>query len=531
MIHTEEKATRFRQRCAAVRAVGLVMALALMPVAVFAHAGLTRSAPKANSTSKPSPKLVELWFNEELEPNLNTIEVKDSQGQRVDKGAVTLSEGDKKAQVELNDLAGGTYTVNWKAVSMDEHTIRGKFTFTVEASEGGAAAAGTPPAPTRAAGTQGAATPPQPEATTESSAPRVGGGSDEMSWTQTLIRWLSYLAMMMLFGGFAFRLLVLAPALRRATAGGSEGVVAVAASERRALTLSWASVVLLALTTLVALVMQASAMFDKTFAEALSPALLGRVIAETGYGGSWLLQALSVVALTVILFLLSGRIKRSPAGEHAALWWAGLLVGAVLLVAPSWTGHAMAAIKHFRLAVFSDWLHLLAGGFWVGGLFHLALTWPPALAPLTKPQRTRSLHHVIHLFTRVAMPSVALLVIAGLYNTWAHVPRLEAFWMTPYGKILFLKLLLVGVMLLLGGLHNFYYGKKAAALEKAEATDPQAHDAAKLERGFSRSVALEAGLGILVLLVTAVLVFTTPARNHPAMNQMNAGAGVNQEQR
>lgn len=530
MINAEEKATRILPRSAA-RAVILVMALALMPAAVFAHAAMIRSAPKANSKSQQSPKLVELWFNEELEPNLNTIEVKDGRGQRVDKGAVILSEGAKKVQVELNDLAAGAYTVDWKAVSTDEHTVHGKFTFTIEAPEGGAAVAATTPTPATAAGTQGVATPTQPAATPESSAPQAGGGTDDISWTQTVVRWLSYMAMMMIFGGFAFRLLVLAPALRHATAGSTEGADAGAASERRALTLSWASVILLALTTLVALVMQASAMYDKTFGEALSPVLLGRVITETGYGGSWVLQAVSVVALAIILFMLGGRIKRSPSGEHAALWWAGLVAAAVLLVAPSWTGHATAAIKHFRLAVFSDWLHLLAGGFWVGGLFHLALTWPPALPLLTKPQRTRSLHHVIRLFTRVAMPSVALLVIAGLYNTWAHVPRLEAFWMTPYGKVLFLKLLLVGVMLLLGGLHNFYYGKKAAALEKAEATDPQAHDAAKLERGFSLSVALEAGLGILVLLFTAVLVFTTPARNHPAMEQMNAGASVNQEQK
>lgn len=526
MIHTEEKATRFRHRSAA-RVVVLVMALALMPVAVYAHAAMTRSAPKANSKSHQAPKLVELWFNEELEPNLNTIEVKDSQGQRVDKGAVALFEGNKKVQVEVGELTAGAYAVDWKAVSTDEHTVHGKFTFTVEGVEGAAATSTAPPTPAQTTGVQGAET---PAMATPEPAPRTAVSADDVSWTQTIVRWLSYMAMMMLFGGFAFRLLVLAPALRHA-AGHSECARAMAASERRALALSWASVVLLALTTLVALVLQASAMFDKAFGEALSPALLWRVLTETGYGGSWVLQALCVIALGVVLFLLGARIKRSPEGEHAALWWVGLAASAALLVAPSWTGHATAAIKHFRLAIFSDWLHLLAGGFWVGGLFHLALTWPTALPLLTKPQRTRSLHHVIRLFTRVAMPSVALLILAGLYNTWTHVPRLQAFWMTPYGQVLVLKLLLVGLMLLLGGLHNFYYGKKAAALEKAEADDPQAHDGANLERGFFRSVALEAGLGLLVLLVTAVLVFITPARNHTAMDQMNAGAGVVQEQR
>ena len=40
---------------------------------------------------------------------------------------------------------------------------------------------------------------------------------------------------------------------------------------------------------------------------------------------------------------------------------------------------------------------------------------------------------------------------------------------------------------------------------------------ARLDRRFHRSVALEAVLGVVVLIVTAVLVFLTPARSHPAM--------------
>lgn len=506
----------------------LLLTLAFAHTTALAHAKLVRSEPKANAKLQQRPKLVELWFNEELEPNLNTIEVKDGQGRRVDKGAVTLAEGNKKAQVELGELSGGTYTVDWKAVSEDEHTIRGKFVFAVEVP----AEAAATPAPPQAAAAQtpaapGAAQSPAPQA----SPSQPGGWADDVSMTQTVVRWLSYLAMMTLFGGFAFRLLVLAPALRLATASTAEGGEAVAASERRALALSWVSVALLALTTLVALALQASAVFDKPFGEALSPALLGRVITETGYGGSWLLQALSAAAIAVILFLLGVQVRRGGAGEHSALWWAGLAGGAALLVAPSWTGHAAAAVRHFRLAVFSDWLHLLAGGFWVGGLFHLALTWPPALRQLNARQRAGSLRHIIRLFTRVAVPSVALLVLAGLYNTWAHVPSLRAFWMTPYGEVLALKLLLVLLMVLLGGLHNFYYGRKAALLEKAEGGGPVAGDPDGLGRSFSRSVALEAGLGALVLLVTAVLVFMTPSRNHPAMDPVNAGAEVINEKR
>src|SRR5207247_1334746 len=105
-------------------------------------------------------------------------------------------------------------------------------------------------------------------------------------------------------------------------------------------------------------------------------------------------------------------LKRAPAKEHTALWWAALIVGIVLLVAPSWTGHAAAAIKDFRLAVLTDWLHLVAGAFWVGGLFHLALVTRPTLQKLDRTKRAGVLYQIIRLFTRVAIPTVYVLSVS-----------------------------------------------------------------------------------------------------------------------
>ena len=503
-----------RTEFARLTCVGLLVAF--LPVVALAHAKLVRSQPKAKENLSRAPKLIELWFSEELEPGLNTIEVKDPQGNRVDRGQVTLSEGNKKAQIELGELRPGSYTVVWKTVAADQHSIKGQFTFTVTASS--ATSRGTPPGAGQTA--------PTPDVMPGMSPEEDQG--EQISSVQVLVRWLSYLAMMVIFGGFAFRLLVLVPSLHRALEG-DERRTAVGASERRALTLSWIGVILLALTSVVALVLQASAVFDTSLAQSLSPSILMRTLA-TGYGASWSLQIISVGAIGVILLLLTRRVKRRPANEHSLLWWAGLLAGAALLVAPSWTGHAVASSKDFRLAVFTDWLHLLAGGFWVGGLLHLALTLPAALSVISKPQRVIAVHHFIKRFTRIAIPSVALLVLAGLYNTWAHIPSIKAFWMTPYGQTLALKLIVVGVMLLLGGLNNFHFGKRAARLLKAQ-NDVGGVELAKLERGFRRSVALEAGLGVVVLLVTAVLVFLTPARNHPAMSPNDSQSTVLSDQR
>jgi len=494
-----------------------ILLLAFLPVPALGHAKLVRSEPKPKETLATVPKLVELWFSEELEPGLNTIEVKDQAGKRVDRGEVALGEGNKKAQLELGELTPGLYTVTWKALSADQHAMRGSFVFTVSASSP------TPPPVSASFDQSPNISPTTTPHNQDQSMSGAEDSGDQIFWGQTLVRWVSYISMMLLFGGFGFRSLVLIPALRRAL-DGAERTEAGKAGVRRILRLLWLGVVLLAVTSVVALVLQASDVFDKSFAEALSPSVLSQVLA-TGYGPSWILKVGALTAIAVILLPLTKGANRHPEREQSALWWAGLVAGIVLLIAPSWTGHAMVSVKHFRLAVLTDWLHLLAGGFWVGGLFHLALAWPYALSKISDRNRPVAVHHLIRSFTRTAMPSVALLVLAGLYNTWAHVPGIRALWVTPYGQALSVKLLLVLLMLLLGAINNYHFGKRAARLaHKQENSDTES--ALPIERRFYRSIAFEASLGVVVLLVTAVLVFLTPARNHPAMDNAAATEAI-----
>jgi copper transport protein len=494
---------------AAAGAAAVLLALALLPASARAHAKLLRSQPAAGSTAGRPPVFVELWFNEELEPNLNTVEVKDARGGRVDRGEVTLGEGGKKVQVALGELTAGTYDVEWKAVSADGHTIRGRFNFAVAGDASAAATQSPSPGQKEPArGTVSAATPvPQ------------GAGSNPaeespITWADSFVRWLGYLAMITLFGGFALRLFVLGPAFRYGSADETPGGdAASAAAERRTLLLLRAGVVVLFVSLPMSLVLQSSEVFGGGLGEAASRDHLGGLIGATGFGRSWLLQTAAAAALLVITALLGRSVKdERTATGGAGLWWAGLVAAALLLYGPVMTGHAAAAAKEYALSSVSDWLHLVAAGFWVGGLFHLALALPPALSRLDGVRRARTLDRVITLFTRLAVPSVAVLLLAGLYNSWTHVGSLGELWDTPYGRTLLVKVLLVLPMLALGALNGFRLGPHANRLAAAGSGTGNAG----VERGFVRSVKAEALLGVLVLLATAALVFITPARGHPA---------------
>lgn len=511
---------RFRILNKVVRGLLVGSFLALLPIVGFAHAKLVRSEPSAKAKLTQAPKLVELWFSEELEPDLGTIEVKNQQGTKVDIGDVVLAKDSRKLQKELGPLESGVYTVSWKAISADEHAMRGSFTFTLTTAT-------SMPASRAPEGRQ-------PNESMSLDSPETPTNSDsdlseKVAWSQTLARWTSYLAMMMIFGSFAFWTMVLRPAFSKIQERG-EVLNAMMASESRMLLLAWSSIGILFLASGAALLIQAANVFDTSLAETFSLYVIRRTLAS-GYGIFWIFQVISTVVVSLIMLAITIQKVRIPAASQTTLWWIGLAASAILVFTPSWTGHALASSREFRLSVVADWFHLLAAGFWVGGLFHLVLTLPKGLTALAPPRRGIALHQAISCFTRVAMPSVAILGLAGLYSAWAHIPRLDGLWKTPYGKILVVKLGIVGLMLLLGAIHSFHFGKRFARAVEDASSPQNSKTQSTLHLRFFRSVALEAALGALVLLVTAILVFMTPARSHPAMDKTEPQPAQSEQRR
>ena len=99
----------------------------------WAHAFLNHAEPKVGSTITSSPAEIRIWFTQELEPAFSTLEVQDAQGKEVDKKDAHLDDKDKSLfLVSLPQLPAGTYTVIWRAVSVDTHRTQGTFHFTIK---------------------------------------------------------------------------------------------------------------------------------------------------------------------------------------------------------------------------------------------------------------------------------------------------------------------------------------------------------------------------------------------------------------
>jgi len=132
----------------------------------------------------------------------------------------------------------------------------------------------------------------------------------------------------------------------------------------------------------------------------------------------------------VALLLLAVRLPRRRTPIVQAL----LAVGLAL----TWAGaeHASAGIQ-VPVAMVSSVLHLLAMSAWLGGLAAL-------LACLRRgglPTAT------VHRYSRLALTSVTVLAVTGVYQSWRGLGSLDALTQTSYGRLLVAKAAAVVVLL------------------------------------------------------------------------------------
>lgn len=109
----------------------LLFGLALGIGAAEAHALLDHADPRVGNTVT-KPRVVSLWFTQNLESSFSTAEVLDANGARVNAGNAVVDSHDRKLlRVPVKALPAGTYTVKWHVLSVDTHTTEGNFIFHV----------------------------------------------------------------------------------------------------------------------------------------------------------------------------------------------------------------------------------------------------------------------------------------------------------------------------------------------------------------------------------------------------------------
>jgi copper transport protein len=432
-----------------------LLVFASPPGNAFAHANLDGSEPEQGVALAEAPPVISLEYSEELDPRLSRVQLVDVNSQVIVEGPGEVDLASPRIlTLELPALSDGAYSAVWQVRSaVDGHITRGSVNFSVGAA--GPRPSLLPP-------------PGAPEPATALPSP-----------LDTVIRWMSFLAGALLVGAALFGPLVWRPAFL-AWEGPDEGADRSASRLlQRLVQLGSMSLILLTLAGVVYGATQASVGVDAPLFRIAFFDLLG------GHTGRVVLSRLAVLGLAALLAR-----QLPPAGRGPArAWWEVSALGLGALLTISLQSHSAA--QGSPLAVAVDWLHLAAMSAWIGGLAPLFLlilrTGLPA--GLLVPR-----------FSRVALASVVILTLTGLYSAYQHVGSLGALAETTYGRTLSAKGVFTILIIAFGAVNLLVLSPRLSSGEPA---------AARRLRG---TVRFELILASFVLLASGVMTAVSPAR-------------------
>lgn len=390
-------------------AIGLAAtATALVVVgAASAHAYLVKTAPSASGILSGPPPDVSLTFDEAVEPRFAIVSVTDAAGhQQATEHPARSPANPNTLVVPLRPhLPEGWYLVYWRAISVDGHPVQGAFTFAIGPNEG--------PAP-------------------QFVVPKISGSAT----TPRLViaRWLMFLTVMTAIGLFVLRIAIARPLVRR-----------VDGSSLRAVSIAFVIVSVLGLIAIPVYLDLATAIDSLHSVFALGA--LVPLFRVTAFGRAYvdleICFALFCVAAWIALWVDRPKNPQRSIAELGAGTGA-LVAAAAVLVIPGVAGHAAQTAPR-GLSLLLDWLHLLSGSVWIGGLIGLLVVWQS----LPRQSRVAGLAVCVPRFSNVAFVSVFVLLSSGIGATIIHMPTLASLWQTSYGQAILVKSgLLAGAMAL-----------------------------------------------------------------------------------
>jgi copper transport protein len=291
-----------------------------------------------------------------------------------------------------------------------------------------------------------------------------------------------YLSAMLVIGSCAFILLI---ATRVSHLSGSYLELSAVVPSTRLLA-RWATVILAF--AMVARLLAQGFMLGEGESLVIAP-----LLETTLWGWGWLVGAAGT--LVIAGGLIFGR------GRRAA--WRVTAVGTIAVALSfSLTGHA-TSVSSPMLHVTLDTIHAMAAGGWLGTLLVVATIGLRTVLMLPVERRGHAASELINAFSTFALLCAATLAITGVVAAWSHLPTISALWQTQYGQALFRKLVVISLMALVGAFNWLFI--------KPRLTNP---DAIALLR---KSAAVELTIGVVVVILTAILVGTSPPDSEDEM--------------
>ncbi len=375
---------------------------------------------------------------------------------------------------------------------------------------------------------------------------------DPQTLLPIIVRYLGFMSLTMLVGGFGFVCLIFPPGLLS-----REGYQVL---NRHLGRVQAGSILIVTLTSAADLILRTLSMSGGS--QATLGLALPMVLQHTHFGTVWIIRILLLGLLGAAWWLrLQGAAAPSRFAWIAAIprvglsgmtWWLRLLgttaspqfawvsfCGACFVaLTTTLSGHS-ADWGDLAVPVLVDWVHLIAISIWIGGLFTFGFVLKRSLAASGTEEMVRALSSIARLFSRIAAGCVAVFLLTGLYSTWLQVGAFSPLVNSPYGWTLLVKLAVVALILMIAAVNRLYFltqlgpgathhGQLVFRTIRRVGSHPRAAnetgDDRRIRYRFSRFVRLEWIMVMITLACSALLTQLMPARHVHHLEHLKSSA-------
>lgn len=446
------------------------------------HAFVTDSNPSQSQSMPISPKQIDVFFSEPVDLRYSSLKVLDSTGNQVDLRQVHHKGSDESSmEVSVPMLKDGTYTVSTNVLSqIDGHVTDNAFVFGV----------GQAILPTNVTNTSSSSTLYLPEA---------------------MARFPTLLAQVMIVGAAFANLWIWRPLSNIPALTGSISQMRKNVSKNLAIYYIIASIILI------------SSNFAILYFQAIS--INASIIDVLGTKFGTVLVERSMISF--IIFGISlyefRQFRKNESHMFSKLESFGILIISIILLATtSLIGHGASSQQVVPIVM--DFLHNVIASIWIGGTFYLAFVLVPKIkeSKIDWYYKLSTLSILIPRHSSLVVTLLGILVITGPFLLYILEDNLTLAIDSLYGTFLVVKLLLAGLMVVLGGYSSVVIYNRVISLLKISpivagkpGNDKVSNEESEIETrtshtitNFKKTLVIESIIGIALLVSVGLLVNT-----------------------
>ena len=208
----------------------------------------------------------------------------------------------------------------------------------------------------------------------------------------------------------------------------------------------------------------------------------------TTFGTTWLIRMIITIIIIVLWFLMEKKNKISIKEQIP------LLVASLILIATTtMMGHG--ASTELEAPWILDYAHNLLSSIWIGGVIFFAFVALPTITKTDNSTKEKIVLSLIPRFSGLFIIAIGILIITGPTLLWFLDDNVTSLTDSTYGKLILIKIGIAAAMIAFGGFNQIKFLRNTHDFEKLN-----------ISKRISKPLKFEAGLGIALLAVVALLV-------------------------